>query len=211
MGAKTFTIAQQKGGAGKSTLAAHLAVAWALSGKSVALVDIDPQGSLELWARMREETLGPDGLGLQFASVTGWRTQKTVDEFARSVDVVVIDSPPHAETEAKIAIRAADLVVAPSQPSPLDVWAAEPTLKLAAKEKRPIAIVLNRVPPRANLTEEMIEKLSNYDVTLANARVGNRVAFAESMSRGLTVVETKPSSVGAKEIKSLSSELLKLS
>lgn len=210
MASKTFTIAQQKGGAGKSTLAAHLAVAWVKAGKSVALVDIDPQGSLEIWARMRAETLGEDQLGMQFASVTGWRTQKTVEEFARSADVVVIDSPPHAETEAKIAIRAADLVIAPSQPSPLDVWAAEPTLKLAEKEKSPIAIVLNRVPPRANLTEDMIAKLSDYDVRLAKTTIGNRVAFAESMARGLTAIETKPSSTGSNEIKALARELLKL-
>ena len=154
--AKIFTVAQQKGGAGKSTLAAHLAVAWMLSGKSVALVDIDPQGSLSRWFETRAETLGADKTGLTFEQVTGWRTQKAVETLAKDHDVVVIDSPPHAETEAKIAIRTADLVVVPSQPSPLDVWATLPTLEVAAKEKSPVMIALNRVPPRSSLTAQMV-------------------------------------------------------
>lgn len=204
-----FAIAQQKGGAGKSTLAAHLAVAWSRAGRSVGLVDIDPQGSLSFWHRVREQRLGSGETGLDFADVTGWRTQKTVDDLARRNDIVVIDSPPHAETEAKIAIRAADLVIVPSQPSPLDVWATTPTLELAAKEKSPVSIVLNRVPPRANLTARMITKLGEYEVRVAKATIGNRVAFAESMAIGLTALEAKPRSTGSLELQALADELLR--
>lgn len=206
--ATVFTVAQQKGGAGKSTLAAHLAVAWLKQKKSVALVDIDPQHSLARWFAARVETLGADGVGLSFTEVTGWRTQKAVEDLGRSHDIVVIDSPPHAETEAKIAIRAADLVVVPSQPSPMDVWATAPTLDMAAKEKSRAIIVLNRVPPRAGLTDQMIERLGEYDVSLAKSPVGNRVAFAESMVQGLTALETKPSSTAAMELRALAKELL---
>lgn len=209
MGAKVFTIAQQKGGAGKSTLAAHLAIAWAKSGKSVALVDIDPQGSVASWHGQRVKTFGEGETGLTFTQVTGWRTSAEVEKLAGKHDVVVIDSPPHAETEAKIAVRVADLVVVPAQPSPLDVWATVPTLELAAKEKSPVMMVLNRVPPRGNLTARMITKLGGYKVNVAKSTLGNRIAFAEAMASGRTALETKPSSVAAKEIAALAVELLK--
>lgn len=209
MSAKVFTIAQQKGGAGKSTLAAHLAVAWMLAGKSVALVDIDPQGSVAAWHAQRAKSLGEAGTGLTFTQVTGWRTSAEVEKLAARHDIVVIDSPPHAETEAKIAVRVADLVIVPAQPSPLDVWATVPTLELAAKEKSPVIMVLNRVPPRGNLTARMITKLGGYKVKVAKAVLGNRIAFAEAMASGRTALETKPRSVASKELVALAAELLK--
>ncbi len=206
---RVITVAQQKGGAGKSTLAAHLAVCWARQKKSVALIDIDPQGSLTAWYDMREETLTPEKSGLTFHSVTGWRTKTTVDAVCRDHDIVIIDSPPHAETESKIAVRAADLVVVPSQPSPMDVWATQPTLDMAEKEKSAVMVVLNRVPPRASLTARMIERLNKLGVDVAKTTVGNRVAFAESMAEGLTALESRPRSVAAAEIRTLAAELLK--
>lgn len=209
MTAKVFTIAQQKGGAGKSTLAAHLALAWVLKKKSVALVDIDPQQSLATWYAQREKTLGAEATGLSFEAVTGWRAARTVEKLAEEHDFVLIDSPPHADTDARVAIRAADLVLIPVQPSPLDVWATLPTLELAAKEKSDALIVLNRVPPRANLTAQMITKLGGYPVKAAKSVLGNRVAFADAMVSGLTALETKSSSVAAKEIRALANELQK--
>ena len=209
MAAKIFTVAQQKGGAGKSTLAAHLAVAWLRKKKRAALVDIDPQSSLAAWFEMRRESLGEEAGGLTFENVTGWRAAKTIDALARDYDVVVVDSPPHAETDARVAVRAADLVVIPTQPSPLDVWATRPTLEMAAKEKRPAILALNRVPPRALLTERMMEKLADYNVALAKSTLGSRVAFAEAMERGLSAEEHKPSSQAAKEIRALAAELWK--
>src|ERR1700719_3175306 len=69
MAARVITIAQQKGGGGQTTLAAHLAIAWAGAGRSVALVDIDPQGSLGAWHALREERLGSGNTGLDFAAI----------------------------------------------------------------------------------------------------------------------------------------------
>src|SRR5258707_14098087 len=200
MAASVITIAQQKGGAGKTTLAGHLAIAWAGAGRSVALVDIDPQGSLAAWHALRSERLGNGKTGLDFAAITGWRTEAEVERRARDHDIVVIDSPPHAETEAKLAIRAADLVVVPVQPSPMDVWATKPTLDLAKQEKVRVLLVLNRVPPRANLTEAMLAKLAALDAHVADARIGNRVALATSLAEGLGITEAAPSSRAAEEI-----------
>jgi chromosome partitioning protein len=208
MAGTVITIAQQKGGAGKTTLAAHLAIAWAGQGGSVALVDIDPQGSLAAWHALRAERF--DGKsGIDFAAITGWRTAAEVERRARDHDIVVIDSPPHAETEAKLAIRAARLVVMPVQPSPMDVWATKPTLDLAKQEKVKVLLVLNRVPPRANLTEAMLAKLAELDADVAQSRIGNRVALATSLAEGLGITEAAPSSRAAEEIAAVAEEILR--
>ena len=208
MSGTIITVAQQKGGAGKTTLVAHLAVSLMQRGLSVALVDIDPQASLSYWYDARQESFGDEETGLTHSKISGWRTQREVEELAASHDVVLIDSAPHAEMETKTAIRAASLVVIPVQPSPMDFWATQPTLDLAKSEKVTPMLALNRVPPRASLTEQMIERLGDYDVGLAKSSIGNRVAFADSMVSGLTALETKPSSTAATEIRALAKELL---
>lgn len=215
MAARVVTIAQQKGGAGKTTLAAHLAVAWAEAGKSVALVDIDPQASLSSWWAMRGELglpapAGPRGKGgLTVARITGWRTAAEVEKLARDHDVVVVDSPPHAETEAKIAVRAADLVLVPLQPSPMDFWATRATLDLAKSEGTKAMLVLNRVPPRARLTDAMTAKLKELSATVAKARIGNRVALAAALLEGQGVTEYQKRGTAAVEMRALASEVLK--
>lgn len=210
MTAKIFTVAQQKGGAGKTTLAAHLAVAWTAAGKSVAVVDIDPQMSLTTWYRLREARTGDAGAGLLVNQIQGWRVRNEAERLAREHDVVVIDSPPHMETEARAAVRAADLVVVPVQPSPMDVWATRPTLDLAAEERRPLAIVLNRVPPRARLNEEMLAEIDGFEATVTEARIGNRVVFAAALADGRAVGEMQPKGRAAAEIGALARELLGL-
>ena len=96
--AKVITIAQQKGGAGKTTVAAHVAVALSQKGNRVAVVDIDPQGSLTHWHKLREERFGEGYTGLSFVHVSGWRVGSEVSRLSRSCDFVIIDSPPHTET-----------------------------------------------------------------------------------------------------------------
>ena len=209
MTGRVFTIAQQKGGAGKTTLAIQLAVAWAMAGKRVATVDIDPQGSMTRWHQARTETLGEE-TGLTHVQVNGWRTQQTVERLARDHDIVVIDSPPHAETEARIAVRAATLVVVPLQPSPMDLWATQPTLEMAKAEKRPVLLVLNRLPPtRTRLAEQISEKVGALGVALADIGIGNRTGFAAAMMEGRGIVETERRSKGAEEIEELALEILR--
>ena len=205
--AKVLTVAQQKGGAGKTTLAAHLAVAYTAAKKSVAVIDIDPQQSLALWYRRREERYGDAGAGLLVSHIKGWRVQNEVERLSRTHDVVIVDSPPHAETEAKIAVRCADLVIVPVQPSPMDVWATRPTLDLAEAEKVPVLVVLNRVPPRANLNDDMVRELRNIHAGVAKSRLGNRVVFASALSEGRAVSEAQPRSRAAAEIGELAEEI----
>jgi chromosome partitioning protein len=205
--ARVITIAQQKGGAGKTTLAAQLAVVWALQGRRLALLDIDPQGSLAAWAELRRKRLGAATLGFEFAALSGWRAGEWVERRAREADIVIVDSPPHAEMEARIALRAASLVVVPLQPSPLDLWSSATTLKLARDEKRPILAVLNRVPARSSLIATVSAELARDGVPVAEARLGSRVAFAQAMAQGRGVVESAPASLAAAEIAALAAEI----
>ena len=207
MAARIITIAQQKGGAGKTTLAAQLAVVWSLQGRRLALLDIDPQGSLAAWAELRRKRLGEAVLGFELAALSGWRAGEWVERHAREADFVIVDSPPHAELEARIALRAASLVVVPLQPSPLDLWSTGTTLRLARDEGKPILAVLNRVPARSSLIEMVLAELARDGVAVAEARLGSRVAFAQAMAQGRGVVETAPSSPAAAEIAALAAEI----
>jgi chromosome partitioning protein len=205
MAGKVLTLAQQKGGAGKTTLAAQLAVAFAAGGKNVALVDIDPQGSLARWFALREAAGKAGRIGL--TAVTGWRAQATVDKLKATHDLVLVDSAPHAEIEAKIAARVADLIVVPMQPSPLDLWATEPTLALARSEKRKALIVLNRDQTRMKLSEALAGPIAELGAEVAETTIGSRTAFAASMMEGLGVVETAPRTKAAAEIVALADEI----
>ncbi|MDB5394130.1 MAG: cobyrinic acid a,c-diamide synthase [Rhodospirillales bacterium] len=205
MAGKVLTMAQQKGGAGKTTLVAQLAVALAANGRAVAMVDIDPQGSLSQWFSIR------NGAGvipsLHLTSVTGWRAQAAVEKLKASHDLVLVDSAPHAEIEAKIAVRLADLIIVPVQPSPLDLWATEPTLALARSEKRKVLIVINRVQTRMKLAETLTARIADLGADIAEATIGNRTSFAASMMDGRGVIETAPKGKAAMEMLALADEI----
>jgi chromosome partitioning protein len=207
MAGLVITIAQRKGGAGKTTLAAQLAVVWARQGARVAVLDIDPQGSLAAWIDLRRARLGAEAIGFDFAALPGWRAAQWVEDRAREADLVVIDGPPHAETEARIAVRVAGLVLIPVQPSPLDLWATEATLKMSRDERRRALIVLNRVPPRSSLTDDIAAQLAGAGVPMSATRIGNRVALARAMALGLGVVESTGTAPASTEINALAKEV----
>jgi chromosome partitioning protein len=207
MAARVITIAQQKGGVGKTTLAAQLTVVWVSRGHRIALLDIDPQASLAAWAELRRVRLGATKLGFEFAALSGWRAGEWVERHVREMDFVVVDSPPHAELEARIALRAASLIVVPLQPSPLDLWSSATTFRLAREEKRPVLAVLNRVPARSSLTDAVNAELARDGIPVSSARLGSRVAFALAMAQGRGVTETAPASVAASEITALAAEI----
>jgi chromosome partitioning protein len=209
MPATIVTIAQQKGGAGKTTLAIHLALAWAAGGKRVSIIDIDPQASVSTWFKLRHERLGAGSTPIEAVAVSGWRVTNEVERQAREHDVVLIDSPPHAETEARIAVRAGALVLVPAQPSPMDLWATKPTLDLARAEKTPALLVLNRVPSRSNLTGAMLDAFNALDVPLAETQIGNRIALAAAINEGKGILEYERSGAAAREIKALADEVLR--
>jgi chromosome partitioning protein len=201
--AVVITVAQQKGGAGKSTLAANLAVALAERGRRVALLDADPQQTLARWHRLR----GADALPLAFEAPRGWRIEGALDRHRRAAELVIIDTPPHAETEARLAIRAASLVLVPIQPSLPDLWASEATFKLAEAERRTYRIVLNRMPHAGRLREVVLEELARRQAPVLAERLGNRAAFAAAFALGLGVTESEPRGAAAAEMRALASSL----
>lgn len=202
--AKVITIAQQKGGAGKTTVAAHLAVALSQKGNRVAIVDIDPQGSLSYWHKIREDKYGEGYTGLIFNSLSGWRVGSEISRLRKQCEYIIIDSPPHTETEARTAIRSADLVVVPVQPSPTDLWATKATLDLAKAEKVPVKVVLNRVQPNSRLASIITDELPE----IAETTLGNRVLYAASLMEGQCATEVEPNSPAAREVKNLVKEIL---
>jgi chromosome partitioning protein len=207
MAGLVITIAQRKGGAGKTTLATQLAVVWAKCGARVAALDIDPQGSFSAWVELRRARLGAKAIGFDFAALPGWRAAQWVDDRLGGADLVLIDAPPHAETEARIAVRAAGLVVVPVQPSPLDLWATAETLKMARDERRRSFVVLNRVPSRSRLTDDIAADLADTGAPIAATRIGNRVALAQAMALGLCVIESARTTPAAAEVSALAEEI----
>ena len=205
---KVITIAQQKGGAGKTTVTAHLAVAFAQRGKRVAIIDIDPQASLSTWHRIREEKFGEDYTGLTSITSTGWRLVGEIADLKDDHDIILIDSPPHIEADARGAIRAADLIILPVQPSPTDLWATKATLEISEQEGIETRILLNRVAANSRLGKAVQADLKkSAGKQLLKTQIGNRVSFASSMIDGRTAMEAFIGSTGAEEIKQLAVEL----
>lgn len=207
MTAKIITTVQQKGGAGKTTFAAHIAVAAAESGLHVIALDIDPQASLSAWGELRAESR--PALSVEVEAIAGHRARDVANRRAEDCDLVVIDAPPHAETETRQALRAADLAIAPIQPSPLDLWASKAVLDAAEKASCPLVLALNKTPPRARLVDEIAAAAEKLGAPLLTSRLGARVAFAEAMGRGLTAIETATRSIAANEARALYAEIAK--
>ncbi|WP_159992756.1 ParA family partition ATPase [Roseomonas sp. 18066] len=199
-------VAQRKGGAGKSTVAATLATTLAKAGSRVALLDSDPQQSLARWQQQRQ---GQDlAAPLHFEAVSGWRMPAALDRLRGAHDMLVIDTPPHADSDARIAIRAADLVLVPLQPSAADLWAMDATLEMAAAEKRAVRLLLNRVPATGRLRDEITAELTRRKLPLLAAALGNRTAFAQAFAQGLGVAEAAPRGTAATEARALAQAIV---
>lgn len=196
-------ISSLKGGVGKTTLAAHIAVAAQRAGKGpVVLLDLDPQGSLSAWwtERQAEDVALADLAGKQIA--TACRELK-----AAGARLIIIDTPPATGSIVSDAIAAADLVLVPTRPSPHDLRAVGSTLDLVEGHGKRAVFVVNAATARARITAEAAIALSQHG-TVAPVQVHNRVDLASTMTDGRTVVECDPAGKSAGEIEKLTQYVL---
>ena len=206
---KVIAFSNQKGGSGKSTLSANLAVLWSNSGYKVAVIDADAQKSLTYWLDSRKTYYGEDDIGIIKLDFDIRNLIEEIKSIKRKYDFIIIDSPPSITYETVQIVKSANRVFVPVQPSPLDLMATLPFLKLAQQERKNPLIILNRVMPRAKLTDAMILRLRYSGAKIARSRISSKVLFAETFSVGRGVIDISVTSDAAKEIINAGNEILR--
>lgn len=206
---KIITFANQKGGSGKTTLSANLAVLWANSDYRVAIIDADAQQSLTFWLEARKKYYGNEEAGIDSYSFDVRNLNEDIKKIKKKYDFIIIDSPPSITFDTVQIIKCVNRVFVPVQPSPLDIMATIPFLNLAKQEKKKTTVILNRVMPRAKLTEAMIMRLRYAGAKIARSRISGKVLFAETFSVGRGVIDISVKSDTSKEIINIGNEILR--
>ena len=193
-----IVVASRKGGAGKSTLTAHLAAHAHKPNRPCLLIDADPQGSLTLWHRLRgtgepplrQAVRGFDGI------LNAAREAET--------SYVFIDTPPNLSALVCEAIRAATLVVIPTRPAVFDLNAVRETIDFARARRKPYAVVINAAPVRREsespIVTEAREGLARLRVPVWGGQITNRMSFSLALADGEGAREYDAESQAAAEI-----------
>lgn len=206
---KVISFTNQKGGSGKTTLSANLAVLWSNSGYKVAVIDADAQNSLTYWLEARKKYYGEDDIGITSYNFDVRNLKEEIKQIKSKYNFIIIDSPPSITFDTIQIIKASDRVFVPVQPSPLDLMATVPFINLVKQEKKNPIIFLNRVMPRARLTDAMILRLRYAGAKIARSRISSKVLFAETFSVGRGVIDISVTSDAAKEIINAGNEIIR--
>ena len=196
---RTIAVISQKGGAGKTTLALHIAVAAEMAGYSSVLLDMDPQGTAEAWSEWRKE-VPPVVIPAKTATL-GRTLEKAA---AHGAQLVVIDTPPLAEAEARAAAKIADLVLVPCRPNAFDIHSIKTTADLTRFAARPSFAVFNAGPVSASrLYAETAEVVAEIGMQVAPVRLSERAAFRHATGSGQAAQEVEPRGKAAAEMEAL--------
>ena len=206
---KVISFSNQKGGSGKTTLSANLAVLWSNSGYKVAVIDADAQNSLTYWLEARKKYYGEDDIGIASYNFDVRNLKEEIKQIKRKYNFIIIDSPPSITFDTIQILKASDRVCVPVQPSPLDLMATVPFINLVKQEKKNPIIFLNRVMPRVRLTDAMILRLRYAGAKIARSRISSKVLFAETFSVGRGVIDISVTSDAAKEIINAGNEIIR--
>ncbi|MFI3218427.1 MAG: ParA family partition ATPase [Methylococcales bacterium] len=204
---KVIAILNQKGGAGKTTIATNLAHALQLDGNKVILVDSDPQGSARDW------NAASDGAILQVIGMDRATLAKDIQSVVDNHDYIIIDGAPQIADLAIAAIKCADVVLIPVQPSPYDIWACEDLVEIikARQEvtngKPKAAFIISRVIKNTQLSKEIREALEGYNLPVFKNFTTQRVIYAKSAATGSTVLINEINEDASKEMRSIANEL----
>jgi chromosome partitioning protein len=195
---KTIAIVSQKGGAGKTTLAVHLAGAAVEAGLRTAVIDLDPQATARRWGDKRQAA-EPEVVGDHAARLP----QLIAAAAANGADLVIVDTAPNADQASLAAARAGDLVLIPCRPSAFDLEAIETTLDLVQLAKRPAVVVLNACPIRSAIVAEARKGLEARGARVAPQDIHGRVALSHAVIDGRTALEYEPEGKAAEEVRDL--------
>ena len=205
---KVITISQQKGGTGKTTLAVHLAMAFIkYHNLKVAIIDTDPQGSLGKWFMIRTENKVSNE-NLTFKTASLWGAQYESKTLKNDHDIIIIDTPPKIESDARPSIEAADLVLIPMAASHVDFWATGAIVEIAKKANKKILAQINRSSQRSKLIDKTKDFIKSLDLQSTDTIIGNRQIYTSSMGEGKTAVEKQRKGNAVDEIKKLSGQIL---
>jgi chromosome partitioning protein len=196
---RTVAVISQKGGAGKTTLALHMAVAAELAGYSTVLIDMDPQGTAEAWSEWRKEA-PPAVIPAKTATLT-----RTLERAAgHGAEFAVIDTPPLAEAEARAAAKSADLVLVPCRPNAFDLHSIRTTTDLTKFAAKPAFALFNAGPAAAaRLYTETTELVIEIGMKVAPVRLSERATFRHATGSGQAAQETEPQGKAAGEVTAL--------
>ena len=206
---KIIAFANQKGGSGKTTLSANLAVLWANSDYKVAVIDADAQKSMSYWLDARKKYYEDEPTGIDKYDFNSRTLSDDLKKIKRKYDFIIIDSPPSITFETVQIIKCSDKIYVPVQPSPLDLMATIPFLNIAKQERKNPIVILNRVMPRAKLTDAMILRLRYAGAKLSRSRISGKIIYAETFSVGRGVVDISITSDSSKEIINLGNEIVR--